>query len=195
MGCSERRGGPAKQQQGTSRLPTPEERGQGLPKGLQGRGLKEQAECESLSRFDPGSPVWLCSPSWSDWSDGNFPESHPVTQVPLEQVPTPTGMSQRFSQPGDPGWFHKHRGGSTTVEAEASMSSAHRGRSTSAVVIISPVWKFSPLMDEASEVLAPLPCLCLLFVSPPEFSSSKLSTNSPDFGGLAQGFLQGRKIP
>lgn len=47
-----------------------------------------------LSRFSVtapcshGSPVCLLSRSWLDWSDGNFPSRHPVTQVPLGQVTT-----------------------------------------------------------------------------------------------------------
>lgn len=60
------------------------------PEDLSGRGLREQAEHESrLSYFSVAAPCshWgpacLLSRSWLDWSGGNFPSRHPVTQVPL----------------------------------------------------------------------------------------------------------------
>lgn len=40
--------------------------------------------CSTLQPWEPRT--------WLDWSDGNFPSQHPVTQVPLGQVTTLAGM-------------------------------------------------------------------------------------------------------
>lgn len=95
--CLEMRGGtakPAVSQQSISSLSSSEERGKGLPKELWGRELRDEADRGSVvvpllscSTLQPREPS-----TWLDWSDGNFPSQHPVTQVPLGQVTTLAGM-------------------------------------------------------------------------------------------------------
>lgn len=90
--CSEMRGGtakPAVSQQSVSSLSS-----SALPGKLWGRGFRDEADrgsvvvpllsCSTLQPWEPSTRL--------DWSDGNFPSQHPVTQVPLGQVTTLAGM-------------------------------------------------------------------------------------------------------